>query len=141
MECIGNNDPIVVRGHPVRTTLMIAGDHAVQGDNFFYDFLSLKLKNPKKVPIQEVYEAPITIFAGAVYINKNTPRPYAAALYTDWILSDESQQFLVSEFRGPVTLPHPFLKDDAQLVVFSYETKEISDQLLGYWNKYVAKRG
>ena len=34
LECMARNEPIVMRGHTVRLQLMLAGDHAIQGDNF-----------------------------------------------------------------------------------------------------------
>jgi len=35
-KCIGENRPITQRGHTQRMNLMLAGDHAIQGDNFLY---------------------------------------------------------------------------------------------------------
>jgi iron(III) transport system substrate-binding protein len=140
IECLGKNEPIILLGHTTRTTLMIAGDHAIQGDNFFYAWEAQKAKNPAKVPIAGVYNAPLPMFCGAVLINKNAVHPYAAALYSDWILSEESQQFLFDEYRGPITRQHPFLKPDANLVVFSYEDPAIAEKLVDIWKQYVGTK-
>ena len=140
IECLGKNEPIILLGHTTRTTLMIAGDHAIQGDNFFYAWEAQKAKNPRKVPIAGVYDAPLPVFCGAVLINKNAARPYSAALYSDWILSEESQEFLYKEFRGPITRQHPFLKGNEQLVIFSYEPPEVAEELVNIWRKYIGSQ-
>ena len=43
---------------------------------------------------------PIIASFGGVGINRNTPHPYAAALFTDWMLSDESQNYLAKNCAG-----------------------------------------
>jgi iron(III) transport system substrate-binding protein len=141
IECLGKNEPIILLGHTIRTQLMIAGDHAIQADNFFYAWEAQKAKfGPDKIPINGVYDAPLPMFCGAVLINKNAAHPYAAALYSDWILSQESQDYLFSEYRGPVTRQHPFLKADAKLAVYSYESPEIAEKLVNYWKQYVGTK-
>jgi len=48
-------------------------------------------------------------FAGSAVTNRNTSRPYAAALWTDWTLTQESQAYVATLLRGPVALKHPYL--------------------------------
>jgi len=138
-KCIGENRPITQRGHTQRMNLMLAGDHAIQGDNFLYVGAEAKRKDPK-TPYAIVYSAPILGYSGAMVINKNSPHPYAAALYSDWTLSDESQKYIASEFRGPLVGKHPYLPDDANVITFGYVSDEIVDRLHDYWNQYVAKK-
>jgi len=138
-KCIGDNRPITQRGHTQRMNLMLAGDHAIQGDNFLYVGAEAKKKDPK-TPYAIVYSAPILGYAGAMVINKNSPHPYTAALFSDWTLSDESQRYIASEFRGPLVGKHPYLPDDANVATFGYESEEIVDRLHDYWNQYVAKK-
>ena len=140
IDCIGKNDPIVMRGHTVRLELMLAGDHAIQGDNFLYRGTLSNQKNPRKAPFKAVYEAPVMIYGGIVGINKNTPNPEAVALFADWTLSEESQDFFAKEYRGPVALPHPYIPDNAQLVVTGLLDSSVGNDLLDHWVKAVTKR-
>jgi ABC-type Fe3+ transport system substrate-binding protein len=139
LKCMGENRPIIQRGHTQRMNLMLAGDHAVQGDNFLYVGAEAKKKDPK-TPYAIVYSAPILAYAGAMVINKNSPHPYASALFSDWTLSDESQKYVANEFRGPLIGKHPYLPDDAKVVTFGYVSDEIVDRLHEYWNQYIGKK-
>ena len=48
LKCIGENDPIIQRGHTQRIELMLAGDHMVQGDNYLYHGVAMQRKNPSR---------------------------------------------------------------------------------------------
>ena len=50
-------------------------------------------KKPR-APYAIVYSAPAFGFAGVAAINKNAPHPYAAALWADWSLTQESQTYV-----------------------------------------------
>lgn len=139
LKCIGDNDPIIQRGHTQRIELMLAGDHMVQGDNYLYHGISIQRKNPS-APYGIVYSAPVMGFAGVAAINRNTTRPHAAALWTDWTLTQESQAYVASLLRGPVALKHPYLPDSAKIVTYNDVPADVSTRLIGYWNRYVAKR-
>ncbi len=139
LKCIGENQPIIQRGHTQRMELMLAGDHMVQGDNYLYHGISVQRKNPS-VPYAIAYSVPIMGFAGVAAINRNTTRPYAAALWTDWTLTRESQAYVASLLRGPVALKHPYLPDSAKIVTYNDVPADVSKRLIGYWNRYVAKR-
>ena len=140
IECIGKNDPIIQRGHTTRLMLMLAGDHGLAADQFLYKGTQLNRKNPKKAPFKVVYEAPIMTWAGGIFINRNTPRPYGAGLLGDWALSDESQKYQKSLLRGPLTLEHPFLTADAKNIILSAVDGALVDRLHGYWTKYVGRK-
>jgi len=139
LKCIGDNDPIIQRGHTQRIELMVAGDHMLQGDNYLYHGILLQRKN-LSVPYAIVYSAPALGFAGVAAINKNTPHPYAAALWTDWTLTEESQKYVAGVLRGPVALKHPYLPDDMKIITYNDAPPEVMKRLLGTWNTYVAKR-
>jgi iron(III) transport system substrate-binding protein len=139
LKCIGENDPIIQRGHTQRIELMLAGDHMLQGDNYLYHGISVQRKNPK-APYAIVYSAPAMGFAGVAAINRNTLRPHAAALWTDWTLTEESQKFVAGLLRGPIALKHPYLPDSMKIVTYTDAPADVGKRLLGYWNKYVAKR-
>lgn len=140
LECMGKNDPIIQGGHTARMTVMLAGDHAVQGDGFLFYGTQLQQKNPEKVPFKAVYEAPVMINAEGFLISKNAPNPNGVALFADFLLSDESQKFIHNEFRGVMTLPHPFFPENVQLVAVGLLEKPVRDRLRGYWDEYIGKR-
>jgi iron(III) transport system substrate-binding protein len=139
LKCIGENDPIIQRGHAQRMELMLAGDHMLQGDNYLYQGVLIRRKNPS-APYAIVYSAPAFGFAGVAAINRNAPHPYAAALWADWSLTQESQNYVAQVLRGPVGLKHPFLPDTMKIVTYVDAPPDVMDRLLGTWNKYVAKR-
>ncbi|HLH98777.1 MAG TPA: extracellular solute-binding protein [Xanthobacteraceae bacterium] len=139
IKCIGANDPIIQRGHAQRMELMLAGDHMMQGDNYLYQGVLIKRKNPS-APFAMVTSAPAFGFAGVAAINRNAPHPYAAALWTDWTLSQESQAYVAHLLRGPLTLKHPFIPDDMKIVTYVDAPADVMDHLMDAWNTYVAKR-
>ena len=139
LKCIGENDPIIQRGHTQRIELMLAGDHMVQGDNYLYYGFVMQKKNTK-APYAIVTTAPAVGFAGVAAINRNTARPHAAALWTEWTLTEESQKYVATLLRGPIALKHPYLPDDAKIVTYTDAPADVSKRLLDAWNRYVAKR-
>jgi iron(III) transport system substrate-binding protein len=134
-KCMGANQPIIQRGHDQRVTLMLAGDHMAQGDNYLYAGLVLKRKN--NAPYEMVLTAPIMALSGISAINKNAARPYAAALFADWLLSDENQKYFADQLRGPVTIQHPYLPDDAPIVAFVDPPPEETAKLVTIWREFV----
>jgi ABC-type Fe3+ transport system substrate-binding protein len=139
INCIGQNDPIIQRGHAQRMELMLAGDHMLQGDNYLYQGIIIQRRNPS-APYAIAYSAPAFGFAGVASINKNTQHPYAAALWADWSLTQESQAYVARLLRGPVALKHPFFPDSMKIVTYVDAPPDVMERLMGYWNKYVAKR-
>lgn len=139
LQCMGKNKPIVQDGHTTRLTLMLAGDHAASPDQYFYRGTKLAQDNPKKNPFKVAYEAPVIAFANGLVINRNAAEPYAAALYADWSLGPDSQEFMKKQFRGPVTIPHPYMPDNVTLVPLDVVPSALADKLFGYWNTYIGK--
>lgn len=111
---------------------MMAGDHMVVGDAYIYQAVLEKRKRPD-APIAFVRTAPFLAGFGAVAINRETEHPYASALFTDWMLSDAAQAYLAQQLRGPVTLKHPYMPDDAKFVVMPNLPKEQIDPLVAEW--------
>ncbi len=136
LSCIAKNKPIIQRGHTARLRLMLSGDHAISPDQYLYNGTKMKRKNPS-VPFAADYQTPVVLFANAQVINKNTPHPYAAALYVDWCLSDESQKYVAKAYRGPVALKHPYFPDDVKLVPFNYVSQQVVDKLEAAWKKTI----
>jgi len=138
LKCIGANKPIIQRGHTQRMELMLAGDHMVQGDNYLYRGVEIKRETPS-APYAIAYSAPVLGYAGAMAINKNTPRPYASALLSDWALSEESQVYTATRLRGPVGVKHPYLPEDTKIITYGDVPADVVDRLQGYWAKYVSR--
>jgi spermidine/putrescine-binding protein len=86
-----------------------------------------------------VYSAPILATNDVLAINRNAPNPNAAALFADWTLTPESQQYLATGLRGPVALKHPYLPEGVALVDNVDPPREVMERLLGYWRRYVEK--
>ena len=139
LECIGKNEPIVMVGHISRIMLMMAGDHAMSPNTLLYRGVFDNRQNSRKAPFAPVYEAPVFMDSVNLNIVKNAPHPHAAALHVDWCLGEESQAYIHGKFRETVSYKHPFLPDDAQIVVNNFVDKQIVDQLLDYWRQYVKK--
>lgn len=139
IKCIGANSPILQQGHSERAALMQAGDHPVSGDILIYTIERTAHQQPEKSRIRVAYSAPLMADAFGGSINKSTPHPYAAALYTDFLLGDENQGYLQQRFRGPLAVKHPFMPDNAQIVTFGPVDKAVLDRLLGYWQEFVTK--
>ena len=135
-DCMGKNDPIVMRGHTVRLNLMAAGDHAASADQYFYQGVLANRKNPAKFPFAAVYTAEVIANAGANAINDMTPHPYASALYVDWCVTEENQQYMKGQFRGPVSLSHPYMPDDVVVVPQKVSPQDDIEFVQAMWNKY-----
>ena len=136
LACIGANKPIIQRGHAERLQLMLAGDHIVSPDQYFYLGVSLKRADPK-VPFGMVTSAPILTSYLSDVINKNALHPYAAALLADWHLSDEFQDYLAAVPRGPITRPSSYVPLGSPLVIYSFGTDEEYNRIRGYWKRYI----
>ena len=139
-SCINKNEPIIQKGHTTRLQLMLAGDHPIMGDNFLYKGTQAAKKNPKKAPFKAVYTAEVFGWPVAITINTNTPNPYATALWADWNLSDQSQKYWAKNYRGTLTLPHPFMPKDAKLITYVAEKHALVTKLHALWTKH-AKKG
>ena len=63
LQCIGRNKPLIQFGMPQRFELMLAGDHAMQGQNFVYYCPARKAQLPA-TPCAMVLSAPVLGFAG-----------------------------------------------------------------------------
>jgi len=138
LKCMGQNQIIIQQGHTQRMELMLTGDHALQGDNYFYTGVEAKRKDPK-APFAMVLTAPILSFAGGMIINKNALNPYASALFVDWTLSQDSQEMINGILRGPLTIKHPYLPDNVKLVTYNIVSDDITKRLHDAWGQYIGR--
>lgn len=139
LQCIAKNDPIVQRGHTARLRLMLSGDHSISPDQYLYQGTQMKHKSDQ-VPFAGNYLTEVMVYGQAHTINKNTPHPHASALFTDWALSDESQNYMAKAYRGPVAAKHPYFPDNVKLVPFNFLEKDKVDKLHDLWSKHLGKR-
>jgi iron(III) transport system substrate-binding protein len=140
LECLGKNDPIIIRGHTTRLHLMMAGDHPIMAENYYYQGVHDNELNPKKAPFKPVYSAPTLGYANIELINRMAPHPYGSLLYIDWSLDTDAQSYMASIYRAPVTVKHPFLPDNIPLVLFGPESPAMSEKLAGYWVKSIGDK-
>src|SRR5262245_43418637 len=138
LKCLGRNQIIVQTGHTQRMELMLTGDHAIQGDNYFYTGVEAKRKDPK-APFEMVLTAPVLSFAGAMIVNKNALNPYASALFVDWTLSTDSQNMINEILRGPLTTKHPYLPDSVKLVTYNIVSDDVTSRLHDAWGQYIGR--
>ena len=134
-KCLAGNDPIIMKGHTTRMTLMLTGDHGVQGDNFLYTGVMAKAKNSKKAPFEIAFKAPILARASVAIIGKHSAHPYGAALWSDWQLSEESQQYVFDVFRGPLTRPHAYITGENDLFVYGVVPTELIAKATEIWRE------
>jgi ABC-type Fe3+ transport system substrate-binding protein len=138
VACMARNQPILQRGHTQRQELMIAGDHAISPDQYMYEGIAQKRKFPS-LPFGADFDAPVTITALNLVISKNTPYPYATALFADWLISEESQAYLSARLRGPIALKHPYFTDGTKLVSYGYVPGDVIGRLHAIWNKHLGR--
>jgi ABC-type Fe3+ transport system substrate-binding protein len=140
IQCIGATNPILGPNHTARFMMLDQGDHVVSGDILQNHVNKMQFDQPTKYSAKAVYTAPVLADAFGVVINKNAPSPYAAALYTDWQLSDDTQNHFVNIFYDSLVAPPKFTPPDAEMVLFGPIDQAIVDRLVGYWNQYVTKK-
>lgn len=139
-KCLGENSPLIMKGHTTRMTLMLAGDHGVQGDNFLYTGVMEKAKNPRKAPFEIAWQAPILARASVAIIGKHAAHPYSAALWSDWQLSEESQQFVFDVYRGPLTRQHAYITSENDLFVYGLVSSDLINKAGEIWKENVGTK-
>jgi hypothetical protein len=111
---------------------MMAGHHMVVGGGYAYNAVAAKRESPA-APATLVVFVPVNF--GAIAISSNAEHPYASALFTDWMVSDLEQNYIFDHLRGPVTLKHPCLADDANIAMISDLPKEQLNPLVEEWRR------
>ena len=140
IACVGKSEPIMQNGHTSRLMLMMAGDHAIMGENAIYNGTVANMKNPKKAPFKAVYTAEILAYPSVMSISNHAANPMSAGLYADWVLGKESQDFIAKEFRSPITVPHPYMPSDAQIVNVPYLDAATTERIHAIWTKYTIRK-
>ena len=96
---VANNNVSIRRGHSLLVNLIAAGEVPL-GVNVFHDF-ALQVKD-QGAPIEVLYLPPLVAHLTAAAVLRNTPRPHAAVLFLDYLLSEDGQR-IVQEQRSIAT--------------------------------------
>jgi ABC-type Fe3+ transport system substrate-binding protein len=92
LQGISKNDVVVRKGHTLLTQLLCAGEFKAGIDLYAYRLADLK--NTKGCPVEISYTDPTPAAPSPLVVAKKSPRPYAAALLMDYLLSEPSQKIL-----------------------------------------------
>lgn len=82
------------RGRTLQIQLLAAGEFAASPE---LRLSLLKELKENRAPVDYHFAYPFPVTLGAVGVFKQTPRPYASALFVDFWLSQEGQQFMIDQ--------------------------------------------
>jgi len=95
LQAITKNDVMVRKGHTLMAQLLCAGEFKAAIDLYAYRLADLK--HTRGCPVEISFPDPTPAASSPLAIIKKTPRPYAAALLLDYILSEPAQK-IFSDF-------------------------------------------
>lgn len=95
LQAISKNEVVVRKGHTLLAQLLCAGEFKAAIDLYAYRLADLK--HTKGCPVEISFPDPTPSAPGPLVMAKKAPRPYAAALLMDYLLSEAAQKIL-SEF-------------------------------------------
>ncbi|HEY7220046.1 MAG TPA: extracellular solute-binding protein, partial [Candidatus Binatia bacterium] len=90
MQAISKNEVVVRKGHTLLSQLLCAGEFKATIDLYAYRLADLK--HTRGCPVEISYPDPTPATPSPVGVIKKTPRPCAAALLLDYILSEPAQK-------------------------------------------------
>ncbi|HYA27859.1 MAG TPA: extracellular solute-binding protein, partial [Acidobacteriota bacterium] len=97
LQAISKNDVVVRKGHTLLAQLLCAGEFKAAIDLYAYRLADLKYT--RGCPVEISYPDPTPATPSPVGIIKRTPRPYAAALLLDYLLSEPAQKIFTEAGR------------------------------------------
>ncbi len=89
---LARQNPKVIRGRTLKTQLMAAGEFYAAVDQTEEAIMEMKKKG---APVDYIFLENTPVLTNPVVLAKNAPHPYAAALFVDYLLSQEGQQAVV----------------------------------------------
>jgi iron(III) transport system substrate-binding protein len=101
---LGANQPKLVESHTLALTQVEAGEPAASASAYGYKAASEQKKNPGKVAF--VNPNPLPTSFTPIDVARNAPHPAAAALFVNWMVSQQGQQAIVD------TTDHTSLRTD-----------------------------
>ena len=97
LQAISKNEVVVRKGHTLLTQLLCAGEFKAAIDLYAYRLADLK--HTRGCPVEISYPDPTPATPSPVGVIKKTPRPYAAALLLDYLLSEPAQRIFAEAGR------------------------------------------
>ena len=100
IRALARNEPQIRSGHTLLAQLVAAGEMPIGAELYGYRVAELI---EKKAPLRMSYPNPTIFTLSPIMRAANPPHPYAAALFYDFLLSDEGQTIIGMEIgRTPV---------------------------------------
>jgi iron(III) transport system substrate-binding protein len=93
LKALGNNQPKLVESHTLALTQVEAGEPPASASAYGYKSASEQRKNPGKVAF--VNPTPLPTSFTPIDVARNAPHPAAAALFINWMTSQEGQQAVI----------------------------------------------
>jgi len=139
------NGPVIRRGHTLTTQLLCAGEFKAALELFAYRVLEVKQKG---CPVELVFPDPTPSAPALVYVARQSPHPYAAALLIDYILSQAGQRILMGKgwYSGrngikPKYPPMELEKAGAKILFLGPEdAQELEEKYLHLREQFFVKR-
>jgi len=97
LQAINKNEVVVRKGHTLMAQLLCAGEFKAAID--LYAYRLAYLKHTRGCPVEISYPDPTPATPSPVGVVRTTPRPYAAALLLDYILSEPAQKIFSESAR------------------------------------------
>ena len=97
VQGISKNEVVVRKGHTLLAQLLCAGEFKAAIDLYAYRLADLKYT--RGCPVEITFPDPTPATPSPVSIIKRTPRPHAAALLLDYILSEPAQRIFTEGGR------------------------------------------
>jgi iron(III) transport system substrate-binding protein len=98
---LSKQQPLIRVGRDTTTQMMMAGEAPVAATTYAYNSEALRATN---APIDWVAEDLIPALMYPLTLARNAPHPYSAALFYDFLLSEEGQKLIAKEGR---VVAHP----------------------------------
>jgi iron(III) transport system substrate-binding protein len=99
MEKLAAQNPRVYAGNTNALNLLAAGEFPIMPGVYEYSVDSLKTKG---APVDWIGLEPVITYTVAVSLPSNPPHPFAAKLFTEWLLTKEGQEVINQYGRVPI---------------------------------------
>ena len=129
LKALMRNGAVPRRGHTLQVQLLCSGETKIAAE--VYPPRVMQMKYEKKCPIAMVFPNPVPGSLGShTGIAKTSKNPHAAALYIDYMLSDDG---VVSIVKGGGTIPaRNGAKAGWQEILNALENKQLRKVLIGH---------
>jgi iron(III) transport system substrate-binding protein len=137
LKRLSRQNIVMRRGHTLIAQLLAAGDFPVAAE--LYDYRVLELKH-RGAPVELVLTSPMPAATNALMIPRHAPRPHAAALMYDFLVSEEGQKIISIDIgRTPSRRGVPALYKELDKVAERYQVSVNHPDLVGPHGELVSK--